>query len=133
MVPSGAGENRRPPSLRGTQSMSEQQLESSFGEAQALRKGRMRRSTLEVRMDILIVVRDGARGPTQIMFRANLSWNLLTDHLKELVANGILFEEKVKNRASFRLTDKGITVLRSYMTVADNLDLPDHYAARPPS
>ncbi len=83
---------------------------------------------MEVRMDILTVVRDGAEGPTQIMFKANLSWKLMTQHLKELVDRNILSEHSIKNRFAYRLTDKGISILRSYMLVADQFDAPDRYA-----
>ena len=82
-------------------------------------------------MDILTVVRDGAEGPTQIMFKANLSWKLLTQHLRELVGNGIISEHSIKNRFGYRLTDKGISILRSYRQVADQFNMPDHYSMRP--
>jgi predicted transcriptional regulator len=107
--------------------MIDQKLESDLSGAQPLRKLRSRRSALEVKMDILTVVRDGAQGPTQIMFKANLSWNLLMQHLKELVESGTLSELNVKNKSIYRLTDKGISVLRSYTLVADNFGMPDHY------
>ncbi len=81
-------------------------------------------------MDILTVVRDGAEGPTQIMFKANLSWKLLMQHLRDLVQLEILSEQKVKNRFSYRLTDKGISILRSYFMVTDQFHLPDHYGIR---
>ncbi|HVB95713.1 MAG TPA: winged helix-turn-helix domain-containing protein [Nitrososphaerales archaeon] len=84
---------------------------------------------MELRMDILTVVRDGAEGPTQIMFKANLSWKLLTQHLKELVGNGILSEHSLKNRLFYRLTDKGISILRSYLNVADQFNLIDRYGS----
>ena len=111
--------------------MIDQRLDSSFGEPEPLRRLRPRRSPLEVRMDILTVVRDGAEGPTQIMFKANLCWKLLTHHLRELVVLGILTEHSNKNRFFYRLTDKGIGVLRSYMQVADQFNLGDHYGMAP--
>ncbi len=107
--------------------MIEQELTSDFGETPPLRRLRPRRSALELRMDILTVVRDGAQGPTQIMFKANLSWKLLTQHLRELVDNGILSEHSIKNRFFYRLTDKGISILRSYVHVADQFNMVDRY------
>jgi len=111
--------------------MIEQAFESPFGEAPPLRKLGSRRSVLEIRMDILTVVRDGAEGPTQIMYKANLSWKLLMQHMGDLVVLGILSEQKVKNRLSYRLTEKGIGILRSYFTVADQFHSPDHYGPQP--
>jgi predicted transcriptional regulator len=106
-------------------------LNSALGEAQPLRRLRARRSGLEVRMDILIVVRDGAEGPTQIMAKSNLSWNLLTHHMKELVDHGIVSEHNIGERLVYRLTEKGINILRSYMVVVDEFNLADHYGMSP--
>ncbi len=44
----------------------------------------LRRSHLEVRMDILSCIKAGADKPTQIMYKANLSWTALKDHLSVL-------------------------------------------------
>lgn len=82
---------------------------------------------MEIRMDILTVVRDGAQGRTQIMFKANLSWKILTEHLQDLLALGILSEHTLGTRIFYRLTDKGIGILRSYFAVADQFNAPDHY------
>jgi predicted transcriptional regulator len=107
-----------------------QRLDSDLGEAQGQHRLRSRRSPLEVRMDILTVVRDGAEGPTQIMYKANLSWTILTNHLKELVGNGILLEHNVKNRFAYALTEKGISILRSYRLVVEQVNVT-HYGAMP--
>lgn len=101
------------------------ELGSTVGEAQGRPAYRSRRSPLEVRMDILKVVRDGAEGPTQIMYRANLSWVLATQHIKELVSTGVLSEHNVKaKKVIYKLTDKGISVLRTYWLVIDKFNLP---------
>src|SRR5579863_4627740 len=44
-----------------------------------------RRSVFEIRMDIMRAIRRGAKKPTQIMYRANLSWATLNWHLDMLV------------------------------------------------
>jgi predicted transcriptional regulator len=118
------------PRGRGAQETPRQRLDTAVVEAQPLRKVHPRRSVLEVRMDILTVVKDGAAGPTQIMFKANLSWKIVTHNLKELVRHGVLSEHKVGNKSSYELTDKGVVILRSYLTVADKFDVPDHYGVR---
>jgi predicted transcriptional regulator len=76
-------------------------------------------------MDILKVVRDGAEGPTQIMFRANLSWVLAKQHIAGLVGNGILSEHSIKKKVIYKLTDKGISILRSYWAVVDQFIVPN--------
>ena len=77
-------------------------------------------------MDILKVVRDGAQGPTQIMFKANLSWVLAKQHIAGLVGNGILSEHNIKKKVIYKLTDKGISILRSYWMVVDQFIVPNH-------
>ena len=49
-----------------------------------------RRSHIEIRMDMLAAVREGAEKPTQIMYRANLSWVALQTHLTQLLERGLL-------------------------------------------
>jgi len=82
-------------------------------------------------MDILTVVRDGAEGRTQIVHKSNLSWALLKTHLKKLVDYDILSEHNIKNKPDYRLTEKGISILRFYTRVADQLDAADHYRTLP--
>ena len=76
-------------------------------------------------MDIL-TVDEGAEGPTQIMYKANLSWSLLRQHLKELVELGILLEHSIKNRFTYQLAEKGISILRSYRLVVQEVHVADH-------
>ncbi len=73
-------------------------------------------------MDMLNAVRDGALGPTQIMYRANVSWLIVSQHLKELVQHGILSEHNIRNRFTYALTERGISILRSYRVVMDQFD-----------
>jgi len=80
---------------------------------------------MEIKMDILTVVMEGASGPTQIMYKANLSWNLLTEHLKDLVAHDVLAEHNVKNRSTYHLTERGISILRSYRLVVEEVHAAD--------
>src|ERR1700739_957319 len=46
-----------------------------------------RRSLLQIKVDILKVVASGFGKPTQIMYRANLSWNVLQAQLKSFVGS----------------------------------------------
>src|SRR5579872_2430173 len=105
------------------------ELESSLSDQKGQqRRARSRRSALEVRMDILTVLRDGATGPTQIMYKANLSWIAASQHLRELVEHAIVSENSLKTRVSYQLTEKGISILRSYRTVMDQFNLDDYYS-----
>ena len=79
----------------------------------------------------MTVVRDGAEGPTQIMYRANLSWTILTQHLKELIESSILSEHNIKSRFTYELTEKGISILRSYKLIVEQLNVVHHNGMRP--
>jgi predicted transcriptional regulator len=76
-----------------------------------------RRSQLEIRMDILRAIMEGAEGPTQIMYKANLSWILLCDHLGALGGQGFVGERTVGNRKKYSLTGRGIEIVGAYLNL----------------
>ena len=76
-----------------------------------------RRSHLEIRMAVLKVIMNGADGPTQIMYGANLSWMLLCEHLKALVELKFVEEKVISNRKKYSLSTKGVDVIQSYLSV----------------
>jgi predicted transcriptional regulator len=78
-----------------------------------------RRSRFEIYIDILNEVKAGATKPTQIMYRANLSWKPLQNILKSLLNQGLLCEldDEIKDRRTkvkYELTQKGENVVRYY-------------------
>ena len=81
------------------------------------RKTVSRRSQLEIRMDILRAIMEGSEGPTQIMYKANLSWILLCEHLAALGNQGFVGQKTVGNRKKYSLTEKGIEIIGSYMNL----------------
>lgn len=80
-----------------------------------------RRSELEIRMDVLQVVSQGIDRPTQIMYKANLSWIALQENLKALVAKSFLREESVGPRRRYELTQSGFDILRTFRTVLETM------------
>lgn len=76
----------------------------------------MKRSALEVKIDILRAIGKGIRKPTRIVFKANIDWTVLQRHLVKagLIINQVILTEngKVKNR--YHLTEKGREFLRRY-------------------
>jgi len=81
-----------------------------------------RRSELEIKMDVLRVVSTGIDRPTQIMYKANLSWIALQSNLKSLVAKGFLSEENSGSRKQYKLTQHGFEILRTYEKVIDAMN-----------
>ena len=80
-----------------------------------------RRSILQIRVDILRVVADGYGKPTQIMYRANLSWNVLQTQLKSFVETELLRVEEYGSRRRYIVTPKGTEMVRSYQKVVDEI------------
>ncbi len=87
------------------------------GEQNTTKRVVSRRSQLEIRMDILRAIMEGAEGPTQIMYKANLSWILLCDHLSALGDQGFVGEKTVGNRKKYSLTGKGIEIVGAYLNL----------------
>lgn len=90
-------------------------MDLSRAEQQGGRKVITRRSQLEMRMDVMRAIMEGAEGPTQIMYRANLSWVLLCEHLGALVNHGFVGEKSDGNRKRYSLTGKGLEIVRAYL------------------
>jgi|GEM_PF-1694453 len=81
----------------------------------------IRRSQLEIKMDILRAVKEGVEKPTQIMYKANISWAILQTHLKSLVENGFLSEIECGSRRRYELTQKGFNILRAYYNILEQM------------
>lgn len=80
-----------------------------------------RRSQLEIQMDILRVVQEGAFLPTQIMYRANLAWVALQSSLGSLVGTGLLQRMNMGSKRSYQLTLKGRSVLMSFNQILETV------------
>jgi predicted transcriptional regulator len=85
------------------------------------RKVPARRSELETKMDVLRVVSQGIDRPTQIMYKANLSWVALQDNLKSLVGKAFLREENLGSRRRYELTQSGFEILRTFQKVIETM------------
>ncbi len=94
-------------------------LEGETGPQRALREGR--RSILQIRVDILRVVAQGYGKPTQIMYKANLSWNVLQSQLKSFLESEMLTAEVYGNRRRYMITPKGNEMVRSYQKVVNEI------------
>ena len=90
-------------------------------ESAGTKKAPARRSELEIKMDVLQVVSQGIDRPTQIMYKANLSWMALQENLKSLVAGAFLKEESVGPRRRYELTQTGYEILRTFQKVLEKM------------
>ena len=74
----------------------------------------VRRSQMEILVDILKAVADGKQKPTHIMYRANLSWTRLKNHLSFLMGQDLLEEGRNKEGSIYMITTKGKEALGYY-------------------
>ena len=77
----------------------------------------LKRGRIEIINDILDIIRSrqGKIKPTQVMYKANLSHQMLNDYLSELIGKGFIEEKKDKRgRKTYELTEKGFKFLQDY-------------------
>jgi len=80
-----------------------------------------KRNKLEIIRDILKVIRErnGKIKPTHILYKSNLSHQMMGDYLKELMGKGFIKEIKVKRGKSYIITDKGLDYLNQYALITN--------------
>ena len=85
---------------------------------------KQKRERLEVIHDILKAVqnREGKIKPTHIMYKANLSHQMLDEYLKYLITEGFLEQKKEKKGKTYFLTKKGISYINEYRTISTFMD-----------
>ena len=84
-----------------------------------------KRSSLEIRCDILSVVAEAPQRKTWILYKANLNITSLHRHLNALIANELIAETITtmksgsRKRYTYLITPKGIEALRHYHRIKD--------------
>lgn len=71
----------------------------------------VRRSKMEIYIDMLQVIAEGNVKPTHVMYKANLSWARLMRHLKFLQGQGLLTIVQRGEVERYEITEKGREVL----------------------
>ncbi len=79
---------------------------------------------MEVKIDILQAISEGAGRPTHIMYRSNLSWAVMRNFIKIMEEQGLVDSTVVEGRKNFVLTQKGSRVLETYSNVRKQLESP---------
>ncbi len=80
-----------------------------------------KRNRLEIIRDILKVIRDrnGKIKPTHILYKSNLSHQMMNDYLRELIEKGFIKEIKIKTGKSYIITEKGLDYLNQYSLITN--------------
>ncbi|MDG6902915.1 MAG: hypothetical protein JRM80_13280 [Nitrososphaerota archaeon] len=84
------------------------------------RPGHGRRSKLDIVGDVLRVVSEGSERPTNVMFRANLTWPLTLAYIELLLRHKLLSTEEVGSKSVYRITPKGSELLRSFVRLEED-------------
>ena len=80
-----------------------------------------KRERLQVIFDILKTIQDknGKAGPTHILYKSNLSHQMMDEYLKDLEHKGFLLEVQEKKKRFYALTDKGHEYLSKYKIILE--------------
>ena len=80
-----------------------------------------KRDRLEVIHDILRAIqdKDGKIKPTHILYRANLSHQMLDEYLKELISKEFIEEKTQKKGKTYKLTQKGYDYINQYKMIKE--------------
>jgi predicted transcriptional regulator len=83
-----------------------------------------KRDRLQIVHDILKAVRDknGKIKPTHILYKSNLSHQMLEEYLAELISKGFMLESNTKSGKTYSLTPKGFEYLQKYRMIVEFTD-----------
>mgnify|MGYP001613014438 CR=1 FL=1 len=83
-----------------------------------------KRERLQVIYDILETIKEknGKIKPTHILYRSNLSYQMMSEYLNELISGNFVIETKNGTSKSYQLTQKGFDYLEKYRLIADFVD-----------
>ncbi|MEK6955025.1 MAG: winged helix-turn-helix domain-containing protein [Nanoarchaeota archaeon] len=83
-----------------------------------------KRERLQVIYDILKAIGDknGKIKPTHILYKSNLSHQMMEEYLKELISGNFIQETQYNGSKSYSLTQKGFDYLNKYQVINEFID-----------
>ncbi|MEI7961508.1 MAG: winged helix-turn-helix domain-containing protein [archaeon] len=84
-----------------------------------------KRSKVAIIHDILLLIRSkaGEARPTLIMYKANLSHQMLTEYMNEIIQKGFILENTdKKGRRTYTITPKGHDFIKDYQQIRKFFD-----------
>jgi len=78
-----------------------------------------KRDRLQVIYDILEVIRDKGENikPTHILYKSNLSHQMMQQYLSELIGKQFIIEKETPKGKTYSLTEKGFNYLKEYRQI----------------
>lgn len=83
----------------------------------------MRRSVLELKIEILKAISEGVNKQSHIIQRSNISWSMAQGFIRRLERQGLIESQKLKGRKLFIITERGSRVLDSYTMMLREVEL----------
>ena len=80
-----------------------------------------KRTRLEVIRDILSVIKDrsGKIKPTHILYKSNLSHDMMEGYLNELIEKDFISEQRNAEGKRYSINEKGLRFLEKYRQIAE--------------
>jgi predicted transcriptional regulator len=80
-----------------------------------------KRNKLQIIHDILEVIKDksGTIKPTHILYKSNLSYQMMDEYLSELIGKEFIVEITLKRGKSYAITTKGRNYLEKYRMIKE--------------
>ena len=74
----------------------------------------IKRSRIEIYLDILQAIKKGVNKPTRIMYSTNLSWKPLTHVIDTMMEQELITSEELGSHITYKITEKGTNVLNYF-------------------
>jgi len=80
-----------------------------------------KRTRLEIIRDILEVIKSksGKIKPTHILYKSNLSHQMMEEYLQELIEKSFILESLNKKQKTYSITEKGKNYLSQYSSIVE--------------
>ena len=80
-----------------------------------------KRNRMEIIHDILQTIRNrnGKIKPTHILYKSNLSHQMMEEYLSELIQKGFIIENKGESGKTYSITEKGINYINKYSLIVE--------------
>ncbi|MEM3079751.1 MAG: winged helix-turn-helix domain-containing protein [Thermoproteota archaeon] len=100
----------------------ERELLLFLGEKVTAKKYRLRRSELDLCMELIEAVSLSPSKLTPLMYSLGISYNKLRALVKKLINKGLMMETIVDGDKYYRATDQGVELLFNYKKIRNVLD-----------
>ena len=82
-----------------------------------------KRSRLEISCDILKLILEGESKPTLLMYKANVSWDVIKDLLGLMIKKELITEKVIGKTRRYDITEKGIQILSYYKQAVKEIEM----------